>query len=88
LGDGNLHINVLNSKAMEENKFWFLCESANEKLFSLVQKFSGSIAAEHGIGLLKKNYLHFSRSSLEMKFMKSIKEVFDPDNILNPGKIF
>jgi FAD/FMN-containing dehydrogenase len=51
-------------------------------------KYEGSISAEHGVGLLKKDYLHYSRSPLEMDLMRSIKKAFDPNSILNPGKLF
>ena len=53
-----------------------------------VQRYGGSIAAEHGVGLLKKDYLHFSRSDLEVSIMRQIKAAFDPQGIMNPGKIF
>jgi FAD/FMN-containing dehydrogenase len=46
------------------------------------------MSAEHGVGLLKKPYLQYSRTDVEIDFMRSIKKVFDPNNIMNPGKIF
>jgi FAD/FMN-containing dehydrogenase len=54
----------------------------------VVKKYSGSISAEHGVGLSKKPYLSYSRSKAEIGFMKAIKAVFDPNGIMNPGKIF
>jgi FAD/FMN-containing dehydrogenase len=57
-------------------------------LFKLVQQFEGSISAEHGIGLLKKDFLHFTRTPSELELLKEIKVLFDPKNLLNPGKIF
>jgi FAD/FMN-containing dehydrogenase len=57
-------------------------------VFEIVQRFGGSIAAEHGVGLLKKDYLHYSRSKLEVQIMKHIKQAFDPAGIMNPGKVF
>jgi FAD/FMN-containing dehydrogenase len=53
-----------------------------------VQRYGGSISAEHGVGLLKKEYLHYSRSPVEIGIMKQIKLAFDPKGIMNPGKIF
>jgi len=47
----------------------------------------GSVSAEHGVGLLKKDFLEFSRSAEEIALMRGIKQVFDPDNIMNPGKV-
>ena len=58
-----------------------------EIVFGLVQRFGGSISAEHGIGILKKPYLRYSRSDEEITYMKSIKSIFDPNNIMNPGKL-
>ena len=87
IGDGNLHINILRPKDLNPDEFVQNCSRVNDLLFSKVQEFGGSISAEHGVGLLKKNYLHYSRSKEELQYMKSIKKVFDPDNILNPGKM-
>jgi len=56
-------------------------------VFELVKKHGGSISAEHGIGLLKKPFLHYSCSPAEVEYMKAIKRVFDPHNIMNPGKL-
>ena len=57
-------------------------------MFEIVQRHEGSVSAEHGVGLLKKDYLHYSRSEAEIAIMKQIKQVFDPQGIMNPGKIF
>ena len=88
LGDGNLHINILKPKNLEKEKFLKECEKVNILLFSLVKKFKGTISAEHGVGLLKKPYLSYSCSQNEIKIMKQIKSIFDPNTTLNPGKIF
>ena len=64
------------------------CEFVNKTLFKEIQKIGGRISAEHGVGLLKKPYLEFSRSQSEITLMKEIKKAFDPKGILNPGKIF
>ena len=87
IGDGNLHINILRPKDLNADEFVQNCNQVNELLFSKVSEFGGSISAEHGVGLLKKKYLHYSRSKEELEYMKSIKKVFDPDQILNPGKV-
>lgn len=88
LGDGNLHINTVKPKNMDQTDFIRKCEALNSVLFSLVQKFGGAVSAEHGVGLLKKPYLRYSRSPEEIHYMKQIKKIFDPHNIINPGKIF
>ena len=88
LGDGNLHINILKPQHWERELFIKECEKVNKILFSLIQEYEGSISAEHGVGLLKKDYLSYSCSPAEIEMMKGIKKTFDPKGILNPGKIF
>ena len=88
IGDGNLHINLLMPENGNKEEFWKVSEELDQELFALVQKFRGSISAEHGVGLLKKPFLHFSKSEDEIDFMRKIKAQLDPKCILNPGKIF
>ncbi len=88
IGDGNLHLNILKPKAMADDVFFKACKEVDPMMFRLIQKYEGSISAEHGIGLLKRDFLIFSRTEEEIRLMKEIKKVFDPKNILNPGKIF
>ena len=88
IGDGNLHVNTLKPESMDREDFLERCQQADEDLFTIVQKYHGSISAEHGIGLLKKKWLQFSRTPTEIALLKSIKKVFDPNGLLNPGKIF
>ncbi len=88
IGDGNLHINILKPDSLNKEKFLEQCKSVNELLFNAIKSFGGSISAEHGVGLVKKPYLSFTRSAAEIELMKNVKRVFDPDGIMNPGKIF
>jgi FAD/FMN-containing dehydrogenase len=88
IGDGNLHINLLKPNGMKEEDFVCHTSSVDEALFSLVQRHGGSISAEHGIGLLKKPYLKYSRSEHEIAALRAVKAALDPSNVLNPGKIF
>jgi FAD/FMN-containing dehydrogenase len=88
VGDGNLHINILRPKNMEHEKFLTECKEVDKLVFSVVKNYKGAISAEHGVGLSKKNFLNYSRTEGEIALMKSIKKAFDPDNIINPGKIF
>ncbi len=88
IGDGNLHINILRPEGMNKETFVKECRKVDELVFQTIQKYRGSISAEHGVGLSKKSFLHYSRSAAEVEIMKSIKKAFDPDNIINPGKIF
>lgn len=87
IGDGNLHVNVMKPDAMEKEAFWEKTHEADEQMFTLVKKHHGSISAEHGIGLLKKPFLHFSRSEAELQLMRALKASVDPHGILNPGKV-
>lgn len=88
LADGNIHFNVVKPEAQLKDRFIADAKRADEKLFSLVQKFHGTISAEHGVGLLKKEFLGYTRTNTEIDIMRSIKGIFDPAGILNPGKIF
>ncbi len=87
VGDGNLHINVMKPDAMDRAEFFRKTKEADRDLFALVQRHHGSISAEHGIGLLKKPYLSYSRSAAEIAVMRQVKRALDPHGILNPGKI-
>ena len=64
------------------------CEKVTPIIYEIVQRHQGSISAEHGVGLLKKPYLSYTRSQVEIAAMRGIKAVFDPDGIMNPNKIF
>lgn len=88
IGDGNLHLNILKPDAMDKDEFFGKCATVNKWVFETVQKYNGSISAEHGVGMTKRDYLHYSRSEAEIGYMKAIKAVFDPNGIMNPGKIF
>ena len=88
IGDGNIHVSILKPKEFNKQKFLGMCREVNKKLFETVKKYEGSISAEHGVGLIKKPYLEYTRSDAEIELMKGIKKVFDPNGIMNPGKIF
>lgn len=88
IGDGNVHLNILKPEALSIDVFRAQCGEVSKWVFEIVQRYEGSVSAEHGVGLLKKEYLGYSRSPLEISIMKQIKTVFDPQGIMNPGKIF
>ena len=88
IGDGNLHINILKPKEMETATFAKKCGDVSERLFAALQRHGGSISAEHGVGLTKKSYLHYTRNQTEIGYLRALKQVFDPNGIMNPGKIF
>ncbi|MBL4661063.1 MAG: FAD-binding oxidoreductase [Alcanivoracaceae bacterium] len=87
IGDGNLHLNIIKPAAMSIDEFKIECETVNKHVYGLIQQMQGSISAEHGVGMIKKPYLAYSRSQQELQILKGIKQVFDPQNILNPGKL-
>jgi FAD/FMN-containing dehydrogenase len=87
IGDGNLHIHALKPANMALEDFVAQTKKVDADLFALVRKYQGSVSAEHGVGLLKKSHLGYSKSELEISLMKSIKKSLDPKWLLNPGKI-
>lgn len=88
IGDGNLHLNILKPADLSKDAFFAKCHAVNQSVFETVQKYGGSISAEHGVGMTKKPYLAYTRSLEEIAYLQAIKRVFDPNNIINPGKIF
>ncbi|AZD76272.1 D-2-hydroxyglutarate dehydrogenase [Pseudomonas chlororaphis subsp. aurantiaca] len=88
IGDGNLHLNILKPDELSKDEFFAKCATVNKWVFETVEKYNGSISAEHGVGMTKRDYLTYSRSPVEIDYMKAVKAVFDPNGIMNPGKIF
>ncbi|MEW6214441.1 MAG: FAD-linked oxidase C-terminal domain-containing protein [Nitrospirota bacterium] len=85
-GDGNIHVNIMvNKENREEYKRGLMLV---EQIFKDTLSLGGTISGEHGIGLSKAGYIDMEISKPELEIMKSIKKIFDPKNILNPGKIF
>jgi FAD/FMN-containing dehydrogenase len=81
VADGNLHASVrMNGHSVPEHEI-------EDAVYSIVSQRRGSISAEHGIGSLKRSFLHYSRSPEELALMRAIKRAMDPNGILNPGKI-
>ena len=87
IGDGNLHVNVMKPEGMEKEPFLAAAHELDEGMFELVARHRGSISAEHGIGLLKKPWLHYSRSPGELALIRGLKGLLDPKGLLNPGKV-
>ena len=86
-GDGNLHINII--KGDMSNQKWDLeLKDAIREIFTLTKDLGGTISGEHGIGFVQKDYIDIVFSKKEIELQKGIKNLFDPKNILNPGKIF
>jgi glycolate oxidase len=86
-GDGNLHVNIIKGDLSDD--FWNnQLTVAISELFTEVVKLGGTISGEHGIGLVQKPYMSIAFNQVQLDLMRSIKNVFDPKGILNPGKIF
>ena len=89
IGDGNLHVFIRKpDDGMTSADFHRRCEESDTDLFRFVQAHEGSVSAEHGIGVLKKSALPYSRDPREIEVFRGVKKVFDPLGLLNPGKIF
>jgi FAD/FMN-containing dehydrogenase len=87
LGDGNLHFNFSVPKGGDSKAFLALWEEMQMIVHDVVKEFGGSISAEHGIGIQKRDALPRYKSHEELEAMRALKKAFDPKNILNPGKL-
>ena len=81
VGDGNLHYNVALPEGSEDGP------GVTKAIYDLVEELGGSFSAEHGVGLLKRQYLPLYRNAGEIELMRTLKRALDPKNILNPGKV-
>ena len=88
IGDGNLHLNILKPENLQIEEFKARCNEVSTDIFDAIKTLGGSVSAEHGVGTLKAPYLGYSKSDSEIDAMRAIKAIFDPDGILNPGKVF
>jgi len=94
-GDGNVHTHIMKARCengavipLPESEWRDKSEKVREELYADGRARGGVISGEHGIGLIKKKYLAFSLEPKQVELMKGMKKVFDPNHILNPGKIF
>ena len=86
-GDGNLHVNIIKGDMTDENWNTEVTKGIRE-IFELTVSLKGTLSGEHGIGFVQKNYMDIAFSKVQLQLMKGIKSIFDPNSILNPGKIF
>ena len=86
-GDGNLHVNIIKDQMSDEDWNSRLSLGIRE-IFELCKNLGGTISGEHGIGLVQKSYMDIVFSQAQIDLQKNIKKVFDPNGILNPGKVF
>jgi glycolate oxidase len=87
-GDGNLHYNIIKPENMILDEWPEIMESTLSDLIDLSLKMGGTSSGEHGLGFTKKHYLEREVGSKQVELMKAIKAVFDPNGILNPGKVW
>lgn len=86
-GDGNLHVNIIKGNLSEEQ--WKNDVTAGiREIFELVVRLGGTLSGEHGIGLVQQPYMNIKFPEIQLELMRKIKFAFDPEGILNPGKIF
>jgi glycolate oxidase len=86
-GDGNLHINIIKGNMTDENWKTEVPKGIRE-LFQLTVALKGTLSGEHGIGYVQREFMNIAFSKVQLSLMKQIKKAFDPNGILNPGKIF
>jgi FAD/FMN-containing dehydrogenase len=87
LGDGNIHYNVSQPVGADRAEFLARWNEVNAAVFAVVKKFGGSISAEHGVGVMKRDLLPSVKDPIALDLMRKIKYLLDPNNILNPGKV-
>ncbi|MDO8282834.1 MAG: FAD-linked oxidase C-terminal domain-containing protein [Thermodesulfovibrionia bacterium] len=85
-GDGNIHVNIMTDRDNKEE--YQMAQRAVKDIFEETLKLGGTISGEHGVGITKSKYLRMELSDASIGLMRSIKDVFDPRGIMNPGKIF
>jgi FAD/FMN-containing dehydrogenase len=87
LGDGNVHFAVVTPEGMSRQEFLSHTKEVNAAVYALAAKYKGSISAEHGVGLMKRDWLPGVKDPVELEMMRAIKQLMDPKGILNPGKV-
>ena len=87
VGDGNIHYNVTQPVDADKEKFLARWDEVNKVVFAVVKKYGGSISAEHGVGVMKRDILADYKDPVAIELMRSLKKTLDPNGILNPGKV-
>jgi len=86
-GDGNVHYNLSQPVNADREEFLKRWDEVNAAVFAIVQKYNGSISAEHGVGVMKRDKLPKYKDPVAIDLMRSLKRTLDPNGILNPGKV-
>ena len=87
-GDGNVHYNVCPPAGMTDEDFLASSHDVARIVYDMVERYKGSISAEHGIGRLKRDELSHYRPDIDLDLMRRVKSAFDPLGIMNPGSMF
>jgi len=87
LGDGNIHYNVTQPIGADKTEYLKRWDEVNAAVFAVVKKYGGSISAEHGIGVIKRDLLPSVKDPVALDLMRTLKRTLDPKGILNPGKV-
>ncbi len=87
LGDGNIHYNVTQPVGADKAEYLKRWDDVNAAVFAVVKKYGGSISAEHGVGVVKRDLLPSVKDPVALDLMRSLKHMLDPKGILNPGKV-
>ena len=87
VGDGNIHYNCSKSQRQDAREFFAQAPEVNRVVYDVVKALGGSISAEHGLGVLKRDEITRYKSGLELEMMRAIKRALDPQGIMNPGKV-
>jgi D-lactate dehydrogenase (cytochrome) len=86
-GDGNIHYNVTQPVGADGKAFLARWDEVNAVVFEVVRKYNGSISAEHGVGVMKRDILPVFKDPVALALMRTLKKTLDPNNVLNPGKV-
>jgi FAD/FMN-containing dehydrogenase len=87
LGDGNIHYNVTQPEGADKAEYLERWDDVNAAVFAVVKKYGGSISAEHGVGVVKRDLLPSVKDPVALDLMRTLKRTLDPKGILNPGKV-
>jgi FAD/FMN-containing dehydrogenase len=87
VGDGNVHYNCSKAETQEAKAFYANAPEVNRIVYDVVNELGGSISAEHGLGVLKREEIQRYKAALELDLMRAVKRALDPDGIMNPGKV-